>query len=418
MEGFFADVEQYFLQTLYQLDKKEYLEEVERWRSVHKVNSEKCFGFQALTLEYARNALAMTAQSKEETKEKAKKKALSLLNEMANVASPYQQDAIKLRREINPNIGTGEAGFEDAVVDGKAAWGERKWAEAAESFEKALAAAAKNPKTDKQGLAEAQNYLVACYHNMALELYKNKKIDEAIAMAKKALKGPFLQTKAAPGIAVFMLNAQYYQYLAAADGTDTGKRDTLFAKVATSAKAILSIKDWASKEEGDSARIILLRLAMAKDNITEADKILSEINPSSREYPRALMVMGFAHWFKYKTAKKQLEAEEAQMKEDKAAKTSIDKAKLAALQKAQDARDEDRKQAVDATEKAVKALDTLRTANAPLPEGLRDCQLLLAEIYSEGQDFKQAWSLYKALIDGMLKGSKNPFGDDAFARPP
>ena len=55
MEGFFADVEQYFLQTLYQLDKKEYLEEVERWRSVHKVNSEKCFGFQALTLEYARN---------------------------------------------------------------------------------------------------------------------------------------------------------------------------------------------------------------------------------------------------------------------------------------------------------------------------------------------------------------------------
>ena len=413
MEGFFADVEQYFLQTLCQLDKKEYLEEVERWRSVHKANSEKCFGFQALTLEYARNALAMTAQSKEETKEKAKKKALSLLNEMAKIASPYQQDAVKLRRELNPNIGTSEAGFEDAVVDGKAAWDDKKWAEAAECFEKALAAAAKNPKTDKQRLAEVQNTLVACYHNMALDLYRAKKVDEAIAMAKKALKGPFLHTKAAPGLAVFMLNAQYYQYLAALDGTDAEKRDTLLAKVTTSAKAILSIKDWASKEEGDSARIILLRLAMAKDNMAEADKILSEINPSSKEYPKALMVMGFAHWFKYKMAKKHLAPEEAQMKADKEAKAPIDKAKLAALQKAQDARDEDRKQALDTTEKAVKALDTPRTADAPLPEGLRDLQLLLAEIYSEGQDFKQAWSLYKVLIDGMLKGSNNPFDDEA-----
>ena len=54
---------------------------------------------------------------------------------------------------------------------------------------------------------------------------------------------------------------------------------------------------------------MLLRLALAQDNMAEADKVLSEINPTSKEYPKALTVMGFAHWFKYRTAKKQIEAD-------------------------------------------------------------------------------------------------------------
>src|SRR5208337_3779951 len=42
LEPFFAEVEQYYLQTLYQLSKKEYLEEIETWRPLHRANSEKC----------------------------------------------------------------------------------------------------------------------------------------------------------------------------------------------------------------------------------------------------------------------------------------------------------------------------------------------------------------------------------------
>ena len=54
-----------------------------------------------------------------------------------------------------------------------------------------------------------------------------------------------------------------------------------------------------------------MRLALAQENMAEADKILSEINPASKEYPKALTVMGFAHWYKYKMAKKQIDAEKA-----------------------------------------------------------------------------------------------------------
>ena len=74
--------------------------------------------------------------------------------------------------------------------------------------------------------------------------------------------------------------------------------------------------------------------------------------------------MGFAHWFKYKTAKKQLEAEEEQIEADKEKKSPIDKARLAAFEKAKAKRDEDRKLAVDFTEKAVKALDAARTPDS------------------------------------------------------
>ena len=177
-----------------------------------------------------------------------------------------------------------------------------------------------------------------------MQLYKEGKVEDAIAMAKKALKADFLQTKAAPGVAVFLLNVQYYQYLGAAEDNDAEKKAKaeLLAKVSNTAKSILSMKDWAAKEEGDSARIMLLRLALAKENMAEADKILSEINPNSREYPKALTVMGFQHWFKYQNEPRSRSTPTGQEAGNRQ-ETEIAK------------RDEDRKQAVDYIEKAVKA---------------------------------------------------------------
>ena len=125
--------------------------------------------------------------------------------------------------------------------------------------------------------------------------------------------------------------------------------------------------------------------------MAEADKILSEINPESKEYPKALTVMGFAHWIKYRTAKKLNETDK-----DKIAK-----------------RDADRAQAMDYTEKAVKALDARRPDNGAISESLRESKLLLAEIYREGNDFKASWSTYKPLIDNLLKDPKKPFDDIA-----
>ena len=147
LEGFFANVEQYYLQTLYQLNKKDYLEEVETWRACAQGQFRKMFRLPGIDLgicqELAGDRRAVQGRSQQEL---AKAKALKLLGEMAKIPSPYQEDAIKLRRQLNPN-GTAEEGFEDAVIDGDAAVEKQKWAEAAEFYEKAIAAA--TPKTDK-----------------------------------------------------------------------------------------------------------------------------------------------------------------------------------------------------------------------------------------------------------------------------
>ena len=63
LEDFFADVEQYYFQMLYQMSKKDYLEEIKEYRTTHKANSEKCFGYQALSLEYAKHCLEIGEQS-------------------------------------------------------------------------------------------------------------------------------------------------------------------------------------------------------------------------------------------------------------------------------------------------------------------------------------------------------------------
>ncbi len=423
LEEFFADVEQYYLQTLYQLsdkkDYKDYLEEAGSWRTAHKANSERCYGYQALTLDIAKNLVEMGNQPKAD-KALRTKQALALLGQMAKIPSPYQEDAVELRRKLNPNL-SAEEGFEDAAIDGDKAWDEKKWAEAIKCYEKAIAAATKN--TDQQRLAAVVNAVVACYHNQAKQLYEDHKADDAIAFAKQALQKPGnLKTKAAPALAIFVLNVQYYQYLEAAEGTDAQKtaKSELLAKVAKTAKAILN--NWAAREEGDAARIVLMRLALAQENMADADKFLSEINPSSKEYPKALTVMGFAHWYKYhKLAKKQIQAdiEEQHIKIDKLTLEHMTIEQLADLiteQHAKIAKDklakckEDRRQALEFTEKAVAALKP-STADAVIPESLRESQLLLAEIYKEGEDFKKSAELYKPLIDDMLKEADKLFAD-------
>ena len=114
-------------------------------------------------------------------------------------------------------------------------------------------------------------------------------------------------------------------------------------------------------------------------------------------------MLGFAHWCKYKMAKRQLEAERAgNATSGKDNHAGADNDKLAKLA-------EDRKLAVEYTEKAVKVLES-----APYsPDSLRDCQLLLAEMYREGEDFKKSVSYYQPLIDDILKHPDKPFDETA-----
>jgi tetratricopeptide (TPR) repeat protein len=390
-EGFFADVEHYYVQLVYKHSQREYVEEVDNWRALHEANSKYCSGYQALTFDYAKVWLRFAEKAPDAAyKKKARKKALDLLTEIAKVRGPYQEDAVKLRRQLNPTS-TPEESFEGLLIDGQSAANKKQWREAIELYEKALGAT--GAKKDKDLLARLKEAIVYCYGNLTEELYQQGKVDEAFATAKTPLKNSELrQTAAAPLLAhrlLFLLNCTYQN---APEDTEEQKKTKakLLDELTKIAHGI--IMNWPGKQEGDAARVVLLRLTLAQGKAAEADKILREFTAESSEYPNALAETGSWHWYKYKAAKKLGDSD----------KTLVAR------------RDEDRKLAVDFISQAVKIVEEKwRIAGSSMPDSLIKTKMLLAEMYSEGNDFKMAVSLYKPLIDEISKDPSKPFDEVA-----
>ena len=128
LEDFFADVEQYYLQTLYQLSDKD--------QGLHGGSQDlagraqgqfrKMLRLPGIDLGVCQELRGDRQPVQEPTKKTADHAGPhACWAEMAKIPSPYQEDAIKLRRQLNPN-GSAEEGFEDAVIDGDAAVGEEE----------------------------------------------------------------------------------------------------------------------------------------------------------------------------------------------------------------------------------------------------------------------------------------------------
>ena len=356
---FFSEVERQLLKVMYIVARRDYDKEVDDWRKAHGPTREKCPEFQGLTLDYARHLIESSTTAKGDAKKNDfKRRATKLLADMAKISSPYQRDAVETLRQLNPN-GVRSDSFDFVIIDADKAVESKDWATAAELYGQALTAA--TPKTEPKKLAAVRNAYVGCIHNQAMQLYNKKKIDEAVELIKKMLAVPeYRATAAAPAAALFALNIQYYQLLELANGNaeESKAKDEIQTRVTAFAKSIVGVHDWTNKEEADSARIILLRVALskcdeaetrwrtanaksaeakaaaakaksgspeaktaaaeagsavsaaaaaeaqAKAQLAEADRIFKEINPSSRKYPEALTILGWKHWQKYRVAKR------------------------------------------------------------------------------------------------------------------
>ncbi len=452
---FFSDVERQFLKVLYSVARTEYYKEVLDWRTTHTAAREKCPEFQGLTLDYARNLIEASTSAKDEKKKsKDKLLALRLLTDMTKIPSPYQRDAAEVLRQLNPKGATADS-FDFLLIDADNAVRKKDWATAAELYGKALAAA--TPKTPKDRVADARNAYVGCIHNEAMNLYNNKKTGEAVELITNMLKVPgFRATAAAPAAALFALNIQYYQLLELAGQSEGGSNatDAIRAKVVGFAKTLIAIPDWTAKEEADSARIILLRIAImkcdaaetewraanqkaaaakdaaakaksgspeaktaaadaksaaqaaaaaegqAKIELAEADNVFKGISQDSHKYPEALTILGWKHWQKYRVAKRAWENQNDKSPPDKAT---------------QDQWDDDHKQALDYTKNAADILGREHAVGSPMSKELRDTKTLLAEIYSDG-DAKLAVGVYKELIDDILADPATKSLDDSTLR--
>jgi hypothetical protein len=453
---FFSEVERQLLKVLYTIARSEYYKEVKDWRRIHGPMREKCPEFQGLTLDYARHMIDASNAAKDDAmKSTYKHTATQLLTEMTKISGPYQRDAVEVLRQLNPKGATADS-FDFLTIDADKAVESKDWATAAELYGKALAAA--TPKTEAKRVAAVRNAYVGCIHNQAMDLYNKKKIEEAVELIKKMLSVPeYRATAAAPAAALFALNIQYYQLLEFANFSEeeSKARDDIQAKVVAFAKSIIGVREWTDREEADSARIILLRVALSKCDLAEAkwraantkaaeakaaiakaksgspeaktaaaeaesaaaaaktaesqskaeladaDHIFKGINPASRKYPEALTILGWKHWQKYRVAKRAWDAQNEKTPPDKAT---------------QDQWDDDRKHAVEYTKNAVDVLDAAHAKGSPMSKELRDAKTLLAEMYAEGRDAKLAIGIYQDLVDNILSDPATTSLDDSTLR--
>ena len=104
------------------------------------------------------------------------------------------------------------------------------------------------------------------------KLYQKKKNDEAVDLITKMLSNPDFRARPPRLLqATLALTIKYFDLVGRRLGTPEEKkaRDDIVAKVTGLAKAIVNNRDWTAKEQADSARIILVRLALAKSSDDE-----------------------------------------------------------------------------------------------------------------------------------------------------
>ncbi len=183
MEQFFAETEQYYLKILAKqctdVPKKDYVSEAEQWRAQHKLTSERTEGYQAVCFDLAKHYLAVAGKVAAKDKAKVAGLGLAILADMIKVASPYQQDAIKLLRKLRGDKGGG-GNFDEQVALADEAAGRKDWPAAIELYKKAIDTfkTASVIQARQKEIAAANDAIAGCQYNIGLEQFRNGKLAE------------------------------------------------------------------------------------------------------------------------------------------------------------------------------------------------------------------------------------------------
>jgi len=143
------------------------------------------------------------------------------------------------------------------------------------------------------------------------------------------------------------------------------------------------LKTWPTQPVADEARMAMAQVALSQADMPGALLWLSQVNPQSKRYAGALTVIGQVKWSEYLKAKRAGNAGERE-------------AEIAKL----------REEAVSTLQTSLaRQRGSWQAASEPMPATMFDTQLLLGEVYLDGQQSKEAAPLFEALVE-LMKRSK------------
>ena len=373
LQGLFAQVEHFRLQILAKQSPLQFMDEAGQWlQEYRKTRFSQTEGFQAIALDLVKAKIEAAENASGAEKSKLITGALGLLAEMSKVRSPYQQEAILLRRQyVKSGSKVSEpASFEEAVALGEAAAITQQWSEATANYGIALKLADKD-KISQSQRKEAIDALVSALYMQARGQLISGKWEDCLATAERIFSD-YKDSSIAPQAGSLAVSAALNLYSAAPKDkkAEALKRLKKYASLAEDS--------WPGRPEADDARMMLAQADLVQGKIDEALAGFEKIDPRSERYPNALLLAAETYW----------------------------RRRLAEMEKPEGSRnkgqmDADLDRALRNLETGLKLQQKKVVPGEQLPRPLVETQLLLAEIKLGGGDAREAAALLQPLVDAF-----------------
>ena len=395
MESLYTQTAFFRFQILAKSNKKVFFEEVRAWLKEHD-GSQKTDGYQGVALEMAKTLITSAENANAADKRKYIAEAKRILKDMVGVSSPHHQEAVQLRRQIL-NAAAGQMSsdalvevltYDDAVAQADALLDENQLEQACDGYRKAIELAGRKGRPDEAKIRAAVEGLCKAQLRLAVGLYKKKSYDECIAKLDEVIfdNGPKKAVRkditSVPMAAALAVNAALSVY---ADATDD-KRPAALANLTERVKLV--VENWPMRPEADDARMAQARVQYSLGKIRDAVEVFDEVNPKSERFPlamyRAGQIYASLYWVEKNKPKDQCNREQ-----------------MAA----------NRVKAVAQLKAGLEVLRKRREPGKPLPEYFADSQLLLANIYLDAGEMKEAAPLFQELIDVFKESRQQSFDE-------
>jgi hypothetical protein len=373
LQALFAQVEHFRLQILAKQSPLQFMDEAGQWlQEYRKTRFSQTEGFQAIALDLAKAKLEAAENASGAEKSKLITSSLGLLAEMGKVRSPYQQEALLLRRQYVKSGGKGSepASFEEAMALGEAAVVTQQWSEATANYGIALKLADKD-KISQSQRKEAIDALVGALYMQARGQLISGKWEDCLATTGKIFSD-YKDSSVAPQAGSLAVSAALNLYAAAPEGkkAEALKRLKKYARLAEDS--------WPGRPEADDARMMLAQADLVQGKIDEALAGFEKIDPRSERYPNALLLAAETYW----------------------------RRRLAEMEKPEGGRnkgqmDADLDRALKNLNAGLKLQQKKVVPGEQLPRPLVETQLLLAEIKLGGGDAREAADLLQPLVDAV-----------------
>jgi hypothetical protein len=387
MQSLFAQVAHFRLQLLAKRSPSQFIDEAGQWvQQYRKTRSSQTDGYQAIVLDLAKAKLDAAENASSAEKSKLITSAMGLLAEMSKVRSPYQQEAVLLRRQYVKSSSKGgePASFEEAMALGEAAVIGQQWSEATAYYTLALKMADKDKVSEslRKGAVDA---LVNALYTQARSQMIAGKWEECLGTTEQIFKD-YKDSQAAPMAGSLAVSAALNLYAGAPEAKKAAALERL------KKYALLTEETWPGKPEADDARMMLAQADLVQGKIDDALAGFEKIDPRSVRYPNALLLSAETHFRRWLAEKEK--------PEDKRDKSQMDT---------------DLDHALKNLGASLRLQQKKAEPGEPPSRSLTETQLLLAEVKLNTGNAQEAAALLQPLVD-VLTASKPEEVDNTVVR--